>query len=252
MCTAAPLIPQADPQFEYHRHTMTQPWCDWTLALEAMTLIGVYTNVPSGGHPEEPAQVAWLQTELQAAAADRPLAVSLHHPPASVDAHHGGSKHISDALDQAIEGANRVPDLVLSGHVHNFQLFRRTAWAKEIVYVVVGNSGYQNVIDWRPGPRQAQSFQTASSSIRRCLEYGFLSLTVDGSQVSGEYVGVTPGNMDDGSDAGHAGEVHVLSPVASGWPGRRNSRIAPSEPIEQQNSGSRRETCSDRWPQPDS
>jgi hypothetical protein len=32
-------------------------------------------------------------------------------------------------------------------------------------------------------------------------EYGFLVLTVGGGQISGEYVGVSPGTMPDGSDA---------------------------------------------------
>jgi Calcineurin-like phosphoesterase len=201
MCTATPEVPPADPQFEYQRHTMTQPWCDWTLALEALTIIGLYSNVPSGGYLE-PAQIAWLQDELRAAPADRLLAVSLHHPPASVDAHHGGSQHMSDALDQAIEAANRVPDIVLSGHVHDFQVFRRAAWNKEIIYLVIGNSGYQNLHqlapDATPGTQLPNGFTFEYGD---ASEYGFVSLTVAGGALSGEYVGVTPGSMDDGSDA---------------------------------------------------
>jgi len=48
-CTSKPAIPPADPHLEFGRHTQTQPYCDWTLELAAVTVTGLYTNVPSGG-----------------------------------------------------------------------------------------------------------------------------------------------------------------------------------------------------------
>lgn len=80
MCTTTPQVSPADPQFEYGRHTPTEPWCDWTLELQALTIIGVYSNVPPGGHLE-PAQIRWLGEELKAAPSDRPVIVTLHHAP---------------------------------------------------------------------------------------------------------------------------------------------------------------------------
>ena len=38
--------------------------------------------------------------------------MAVHHPPYSVDAHHGGSKEIGDALDSAFNAAKRWPEMV--------------------------------------------------------------------------------------------------------------------------------------------
>ena len=46
-CDPTPkLIPA---QAEYNRDTMDQPNCYWTLTDELVTIIGLYSNVPSGG-----------------------------------------------------------------------------------------------------------------------------------------------------------------------------------------------------------
>jgi predicted MPP superfamily phosphohydrolase len=140
-CTSRPAIPPADPHLEFGRHTQTQPYCDWTLELQAVTITGVYTNVPSGG-VLAPSQIEWLTGELKDAPTDRPLIVALHHPPYSVDALHGGSQHMGDALDGAFQAANRAPELVLSGHIHDYQRFTRTLGEWTIPYLVIGNSGY--------------------------------------------------------------------------------------------------------------
>jgi hypothetical protein len=199
-CDSAPSIPAADPQFEFARHTETQPYCDWTLALQAVTMIGVYSNVPSGGHLEA-SQVSWLVGELKAAPADRPLVVSLHHPPYSVDAMHGGSVHMGKALDGAFAEAGRKPDLVLSGHVHDYQRFTRELDGTKIPYVVIGNSGYHNLHhlahDATPGESVVEgvTFEFGDAS-----EYGFLKVTAGGGRLAVSYNGVHPGTMPDGSD----------------------------------------------------
>jgi predicted MPP superfamily phosphohydrolase len=200
-CDKTPSIPAADPQFEFNRHTQTQPYCDWTLELQSLTIVGLYTNVPSGGHLEQ-SQIDWLTGELKAAASDRPLMVTLHHPPLSVDAHHGGSQHMGDALDQAFAAAGRTPELVVSGHVHDAQFFTRDINGKHVPYLVIGNSGYHNLhqlaADAQPGQQVVPgvTFEYGDAS-----EWGFLSLTVAGGKITGEYTGVTPGVKPDGSDA---------------------------------------------------
>lgn len=201
MCTTTPQVPSADPQFEYGRHTQTEPWCDWTLELRALTIIGVYSNVPPGGHLE-PGQIRWLGEELKAAPSDRPVIVSLHHAPYSIDAHHGGSQTVGRALDHAFSASGRVPEMVLCGHVHAYQRFTRTIGSKQVPYVVSGNGGYHNLqqlaSDASPGARLAPDvvFEFGDAS-----QYGFVKLTVGGGEISGEYVGVKPGTMPDGSDA---------------------------------------------------
>lgn len=200
-CDKAPSVPAADPHFEFERHTQTQPYCDWSLDLRALRIIGLYSNVPSGGHLEQ-SQIEWLGSELSDTPADKPVIVALHHPPYSIDAHHGGSEHMGEALDQAFESSGRVPDLVLSGHVHDYQRFVRAHGDKAIPYVVIGNSGYHNLHllakDAAPSKEIAKgvTFEYGDAS-----EYGFLRLTVADGKLSGEYTGVRPGTMPDGSDA---------------------------------------------------
>jgi predicted MPP superfamily phosphohydrolase len=200
-CDKAPSIPACDPHFEFGRHTQTQPYSDWTLDLRAVTIIGLYSNVPSGGHLEE-SQIKWLTEELAQAAKDKPLIVALHHPPYSVDAHHGGSKHMGDALDEAFAASGRAPDMVLSGHVHDYQRFLRVYGEKKIAYVVIGNSGYHNL---HLLAKDAEAGKEIESGVTfeygDAHEYGFLRLTVSGGKISGEYTGVHPGTMPDGSDA---------------------------------------------------
>ncbi|HEY2335313.1 MAG TPA: metallophosphoesterase [Solirubrobacterales bacterium] len=200
-CDKAPSIPPSDPHLEFGRHTQTQPYCYWTLALDALTIVGLYSNVPPGGHLEK-GQVEWLAAELSAAPQDKPLIVALHHPPYSVDAHHGGSEQMIKALDRAFEGSGRAPDMVLSGHVHDYQRFSRVYGDRKIAYVVIGNSGYHNLHllakDAKPGEEVADgiTFEYGNAS-----EYGFLRLAVSHGKISGEFTGVTPGTMPDGSDA---------------------------------------------------
>ena len=200
-CDTKPSVPAADPQLEYARHTQTLPYCEWTLELAAATIVAVYSNVPAGGHLE-PAQVDRLTQELRDADPGKPLILGIHHPAYSIDAHHGGSQNMGQVLDQAFTASGRVPDLVLAGHVHDYQRFTRTIGSKQVPYIVSGNGGYHNLHQLAggasPGEQVAPGvvFEFGDAS-----QYGFLKLTVDGGKISGEYVGAKPGTMPDGSDA---------------------------------------------------
>jgi predicted MPP superfamily phosphohydrolase len=200
-CDSQPNTPAADSQLEFGRHTQTLPYPEWTLELEAVTIISVYTNVPSGGHLE-PAQIARLTQELADAAKGKPVIVGLHHPPYSIDAHHGGSQHMGDALDQAFSDSGRIPDLILSGHVHDYQRFSRTIGKVTVPYVVSGNGGYHNLHKLASGATAGQQLtDDVKFEFGDAQHYGFLKLTVQGGAIAGEYVGVRPGTMPDGSDA---------------------------------------------------
>jgi 3',5'-cyclic AMP phosphodiesterase CpdA len=87
-------------------------------------IVGLYSNVVPGGYFED-SQTEWLTAELAAAPAGKPLIVALHHPPYSVDSMHGGSVHVGEVLDKAFDDSARTPELVLSGHVHDYQRFSR-------------------------------------------------------------------------------------------------------------------------------
>ncbi len=197
LCTPAPGLPPGDPDGEYGRDTQTQPYCDWTLALDAVTIIGLWSNVPSGGHLTA-SQVAYLTAQVKAANTTRPLIVVAHHPCYSVDAYHGGSVRMGSYLDGAFTAAGRWPDLVLAGHVHDYQRFTRTIPTGSVTYIVSGNGGYHNLhsiaSDYQPGMQVASDVVVDYAD---ASEYGYLVLTVDGTSISGEYVGVTPGSASN-------------------------------------------------------
>ncbi|HLJ08813.1 MAG TPA: metallophosphoesterase [Acidimicrobiia bacterium] len=188
-CSASPALPKGNE--EYGRDTETQPYCDWTLQLAGVTIVGVYTNVPSGGHLET-VQTDWLTAELKAAATDRPLIVTLHHPPYSIDAMHGGSAKMASALDAAFQASGRTPDLVLSGHVHDYQRFTRVIGTASVPYIVIGNGGYHNLhrlaADAQPGEELSPGVTFEYGDDKN---WGYLELTVQGSTISGSYTSVT-------------------------------------------------------------
>jgi hypothetical protein len=70
----------------------------------------------------------------------------MHHPPISSDSFHGGSAYMFGLLDAAAAQSGRTPDLVLAGHVHDYQRFTRTVSQdggnRQIPYIVAGSGGY--------------------------------------------------------------------------------------------------------------
>lgn len=183
--------PQLLPEVaEYNRDTLDQPNVFWTLEDELVTIVGLYSNVPSGGviHPD---QQEWLTAELKAAPAGRALILALHHPPYSCDAHHGGSEQMGAVLDQAFSASGRYPDLVLTGHVHNYQRFTRTLAGRELPYIVCGAGGYHNLHAMASGA--APGLRVKPDCVLTqfdATQWGFLRLIVTASQIEGEYVGV--------------------------------------------------------------
>jgi hypothetical protein len=185
-CDTEPrLLPEVS---EYGRDTMTQPNCYWTLLDPCVTIVGLYTNVPSGGVVEQD-QVDWLVGELKAAPAV-PLVVAMHHPPLSVDAHHGGSQRMWDMLDHACQEAGRHPQLVLAGHVHDSQLFMVAQ--PVMAFAVSGNGGYHNLhalaADAEPG---LQVMPGVSYEHGEGTNFGYLRVDATADAISGEFVEVT-------------------------------------------------------------
>jgi 3',5'-cyclic AMP phosphodiesterase CpdA len=179
------------------RTSMTQPNCYWTLRAPLVTIIGLYTNAPDHG-VVEPDQEAWLVGELKDAPKDRALIVALHHPPLSADAHHGASQAMRDLLDKAFQDASRIPDLVLSGHIHTYERFTRPlVRGGTLAYVVAGAGGYPNLhtlakvngapppIPWTD-PATGITLENYSQQHR----HGFLRLTISATQIAGAYTTV--------------------------------------------------------------
>ena len=191
--------PHLDPQAgESNRDTMTEPNVYWTLQDDLLTIVGMYTNVPEGGQVKQD-QVEWLIGELEGAPTGAALIVALHHPPYSGDSTHGGSARMGELLDEAFAKSKRVPDMVLSGHVHNYQRFTRTIGAKQVPYIVAGAGGYHNLhkMSSEAGGGEVQlPFQAAADCqlVAFCdKQWGFLRLTVTAGNpvsIAGSYTAV--------------------------------------------------------------
>jgi len=138
-CAAAPhLTPEAG---DSTREAMIQPNVYWTLDCPFATIVGLYTNVPEGGQLDDH-QIGWLHSELANAPTNKALMLTLHHPIFSGDTYHSGSLYMQGILETAIQQSGRSPDVVLSGHVHNYQRYTRVAGRTQVPYVVAGAGGY--------------------------------------------------------------------------------------------------------------
>jgi hypothetical protein len=192
-CTGSPQVPgQAQST---GRTTMTQPNVYWTLTAPFVTFIGLYTNVPQGGQLDD-TQVTWLQSELAAAAPGSAVILTMHHPPVSSDSFHGGSAYMFDLIDQVRTQAGRIPDLVLAGHVHNYQRFTRTLaqdgnW--QIPYVVAGSGGYWHLHTMAADAKAAPLPWTLPGHDDLSLDawvddrHGFLRMTATPTQLSATF-----------------------------------------------------------------
>src|SRR5262249_51291781 len=126
----------------------------------------------------------------------------VHHPPYSLDQSHGGCPDIASALDHAMQYTKRIPHVVLSGHVHNYQRFTRVYEGREIPHVIDGRGGYANTLrsmhrlqkdqDGNYPPRKVKTVSEEDQTLDLTLESydqdnpGFLKVTVTDKAVTGE------------------------------------------------------------------
>ncbi len=129
-----------------HRTAMVQPNVYWTLLTPMAHIVGLYSNVPAGGEVRPP-QTDWLVTQLKTLPKDRPLIITLHHPIYSADDHHSGSTRMKDVLERAVKAAGgRHPEMVVAGHVHDYQrLTKNMSRRTQVPYLVTGAGGYHNL-----------------------------------------------------------------------------------------------------------
>lgn len=135
-------MPESQGSF---RTAVTQPNVYWTLLTPLCSIIGLYSNVPEGGEITEP-QFSWLVEELKTLPDNIPLMVALHHPLYSADDHHSGSSRMRKVLNDAAAEAGRYPDMILAGHVHNYQRLSSQMPGRGLVpHLVTGAGGYHNL-----------------------------------------------------------------------------------------------------------
>lgn len=186
--TATPHVDplsQDDP-----RVTLSEPNVYFTLVCPFATIVGMYTNVPEHGSVDSQQQ-QWLTNELATAPTDKALVVAMHHPIYSFDDHHSGSPLMADVLQHAINDSRRVPNLVLAGHVHNYQRIERSIGQKgPTPFIVAGNGGYYHLHSMQSGDGTADQETGAKLVKSDAHNHGYVTLTVDKEHVSGTYTAV--------------------------------------------------------------
>lgn len=130
------------------RKSQVQPHVYWTMEAPLATIIGLYTNVPKYGCIKKE-QRSWFIKELQHAAAqasEKAIIVCLHHAPYSADFNHGSSLNMIEFLESAFAEAGVKPDVVFSGHVHNYQRFtKQYPDGKTVPFIVAGAGGFEEL-----------------------------------------------------------------------------------------------------------
>jgi acid phosphatase type 7 len=131
------------------RTQMDLPNVYWTFTTPFATFLGLFSNVGETEGEIHPDQIAWFKGELKAADPNLALIVAVHHPPFSGDVEHSGSSAVYKVLFDSFHSTGRYPNLILSGHVHNYQRFTQTVSAAhgtiQIPLVVAGAGGYTNL-----------------------------------------------------------------------------------------------------------
>ncbi len=157
----------------------------WSLDTPYATFIGMYTNVPEGGSIDS-VQQQWVTSEFAAAPKNKALILALHHPIYSFDVYHSGSSRMSDALENAIRDTGRVPNLVIMGHVHDYQrIEQKISPAGPTPFIVTGNGGYHNLHALHSSAGAVAPDTGAVLKYGNDKVWGFVTLTIDAETISG-------------------------------------------------------------------
>ncbi len=205
-----------------HRTPMDQPHCYWVLTSPFTRIIGLYSNVDGSLDREgDQTQWEWLVARLKEAPADKWLLLAIHHPCFSLDSAHGGYEDTLALLDAAFASAERVPDVILSGHVHNYQRFTRTMNGVSVPYIVAGAGGYaddpKHLHKLQSGlAGVALPYQTTRNDVQ--MNYfdeanpGFLRLTATPDNLTVDYFAVPFGANRAGATADDTVGIATTAP----------------------------------------
>jgi len=178
--------PDVDPiSKDAPRVGLNLPNVYWTFVTPFATFIGMYTNVPEHGSVDS-VQQQWVTNEFSTAPTDRALILALHHPVYSFDVFHSGSSRMADVLENAIRDTGRVPNLVLAGHVHDYQRIEQTiAPDGPTPFIVCGNGGYHNLHAIHSSAGDTAPDTGATLKYGADKVWGFVTLTIDANNISG-------------------------------------------------------------------
>jgi len=203
--------PDVDPiSKDAPRVTLSLPNPYWTFITPFATFVGMYTNVPEHGSIDS-IQQQWLTNEFATADPDLPLILALHHPIYSFDVFHSGSSKMADALESAIRDTGRVPNLVLAGHVHDYQrIEQKIAPDGPTPFIVIGNGGYHNLHQIH-SPNGTVAADTHAKLIYGKVCWGYMTLTIDKKTISGQTTEIDrDGNVTAGDKFSYPAKAVVL------------------------------------------
>jgi acid phosphatase type 7 len=194
--------PDVDPiSKDAPRVGLNLPNVYWTLITPFATIVGLYTNVPEGGSIDS-TQQQWVTNEFATADKELPLIFALHHPIYSFDVYHSGSSKMADVLENAIRDTGRVPNLVLAGHVHDYQrIEKQIAPHGATPFIVCGNGGYHNLHKIHSTAGDVAHDTGAVLKHGADNAWGVMILTIDKDTISGKTVEI------DKSGAARAGDA---------------------------------------------
>ncbi len=178
--------PHVDPaSHDAPRVTLSLPNVYYTLTAPYATIIGLYTNVPEGGSVDSQ-QLQWLINEFDKAPADKALLVALHHPIYSFDNHHSGSPNMAQIIENAINKSKRVPNLILTAHVHNYQRIEKQIVANSVTpFFVAGLGGYPNLHQLTVSNGYTDPSTNARLVYGNDTAHGYVTLAIDSSNITG-------------------------------------------------------------------
>jgi Icc-related predicted phosphoesterase len=195
------------------RKSGTQPHVYWTMQTPLANIIGLASNVPKFGVITEE-QKQWFIEELKHAAAEhaeKAIIVALHHAPYSADFNHGSSIPMINFLEDAFNEADVHPDLVISGHVHNYQRFSKSYGGGKITPFIVCGAGGFDELHWLEESddtcftNKSDLFDGVKLENFCTMQHGFLNLeisrTEEGHQISGKYYAIPHEGLAPGEDA---------------------------------------------------
>jgi hypothetical protein len=194
--------PDVDPiSKDAPRVTLSLPNPYWTLVTPYATFVGMYTNVPEHGSIDSNQQ-QWLTNEFATAPTDRALILSLHHPIYSFDVFHSGSSKMADALENAIRDTGRVPNIVLTGHVHDSQRIEKDiAPDGPTPFFVVGNGGYHNLHKIHSKNGDVAPDTGAKLIYGNDATWGYVTLMINKNKITGHSIEIDrEGNVKNPAD----------------------------------------------------
>jgi hypothetical protein len=144
-----------------------------------------------------------------------------HVDPTSQDAprvndnFHSGTARMADAVQNAINDSRRVPNMVLTAHVHNYQRIERpVAGDGKTPFFVIGLGGYYNLHKLNATVGTTDPATQASLIAADDTHWGYATLTVDAQNITGT-VTLTPNVGETGATTI---DTFLILPEHNTWP----------------------------------